>query len=98
MRSHVVRIEGQERFMAELSRDDVVAVLGGKLSDAAIAEIIATGVTKDELVAARARALRDHKAHDPGPALEPGHFARAVALLEHLRSRGFLGEGGSTLE
>jgi hypothetical protein len=84
--------------MAELSRDDVIDVLGRVLSDAAIAEIIATGVTKDELAAARERALRDHKAHDPGPPLEPGRFAHAVAVLERLRGRGVIGEGGSTLE
>ena len=40
--------------MAELSRDEVVTILGRKLSDAVIAEIIATGVTKDQLAAARA--------------------------------------------
>ncbi|MEA3028227.1 MAG: hypothetical protein QOF91_3512 [Alphaproteobacteria bacterium] len=84
--------------MAELSRDDVITVLGRVLSDAAIAEIIATGVTKDELAAARERALRDHKAHDPGPPLEPGRFAHAVEVLERLRGRGIIGEGGSTLE
>ena len=37
--------------MAELSRDEVVEVLG-RLSDVIIAEIIATGITKDELAAA----------------------------------------------
>ena len=41
--------------MAELSRDEVVGVLG-RLSDVIIAEIIATGITKDELAAARERA------------------------------------------
>jgi hypothetical protein len=84
--------------MAELSRDEVIAILGRQLSDAAIAEIIATGVTPDELAAARDRALSDHKAHDPGPRLEPGRFAHAVEILERLRGRGIIGEGGSTLE
>jgi hypothetical protein len=81
--------------MAELSRDEVIAVLGRKLSDAAIAEIIATGVTKDDLARARDRALRDHKAHNPGAALEPGPFAHAVEILERLRGHGIIGEGGS---
>ena len=40
--------------MAELSRDEVVEVLG-RLSDVILAEIIATGITKDELAAARER-------------------------------------------
>ena len=38
--------------MAGLSHDDVVEVLG-PLSDIIIAEIIATGITKDELAAAQ---------------------------------------------
>jgi hypothetical protein len=84
--------------MSELSRDDVVTILGRKLSDAVIAEIIATGVTPDELAAARDRALRDHKSRDGGPPLEPGRFAHAVEILERLHGGGILGEGGSTLE
>ncbi len=35
--------------MSELSKSDVVEVLGSRLGDIAIAEIIATGITKDEL-------------------------------------------------
>ena len=52
--------------MAELSRDEIVEVLG-RLSDVIIAEIIATGITKDELAAARERVVTDRKAHNPGP-------------------------------
>jgi hypothetical protein len=84
--------------MAELSRDEVVTILGRKLSDAVIAEIIATGVAKDQLAAARDRALRDHKAQDSGPPLEPGPFAHAVEILERLPGGGILGEGGSILQ
>jgi hypothetical protein len=80
--------------MAELSRDEVIAVLGRTLSDPVIAQLIGTGVTKDELAHARDRVLRDHKAHDPGPSLEPGPFARAVEILER-QGRGILGAGGS---
>jgi hypothetical protein len=81
--------------MAELSRDEVVEILG-PVGDVIAAEIIATGIGRDELVAAHARIVRDRKAHDPGAPLEPGPFARVVEILE--RSRGLLGEGGSTLE
>jgi hypothetical protein len=84
--------------MSELSRDEVVTILGRKLSDAVIAEIIATGVTPDELAAARDRALRDHKSRGRGSPLEPGRFAHAVEILERLHGGGILGEGGSTLE
>jgi hypothetical protein len=83
--------------MAELSHDEVVGVLG-RLSDVIIAEIIATGITKDELAAARERVVRDRKAHNPGPPLEPGPFAQVVDILERSPGRGILGEAGSTLE
>ena len=57
--------------MAELSRDDIVAVLG-PLDDNVVAEIIATRVTKEGLIAAHARIVEDREKHDPGPPLEPG--------------------------
>ena len=83
--------------MSELSPAEVVEVLG-PVSDVIIAEIIGTGIGKAELVAARDRVVRDHKAHDPGPPLEPGPFARVVDILERSRRDGILGEAGSTLE
>jgi len=84
--------------MSELSKSDVVRILGPKLSDSAIAEIIATGITEGELVTAKERVLRDRKAHDPGPKLMPGHVGRVVDILERLRSAGIFGEAGSKLE
>jgi hypothetical protein len=83
--------------MSELSYDDVVEVLG-PISDVVVAEIIATGITRNELLAARDRVVRHWKTHDPGPPLEPGPFARVVKILERLRRRGILGDAGSTLE
>ena len=41
--------------MSELSQDDVVAILGPRISDALAAEVIATGITKDESVVATGR-------------------------------------------
>ncbi len=82
--------------MSDLSRDDVVEIVG-PIGDAAVAEIIGTGISKDELVAAHERVVRDLKAHNPGPALEPGHFAQVVVILERVRRDGLLGEAGSTL-
>jgi uncharacterized Fe-S cluster-containing radical SAM superfamily enzyme len=81
--------------MAELSRDDITEVLG-PVGDAMAAEIIATGISKEELLAARDRVVRDRKGHNPGPPLKPGAFARVVDILE--RTHGIWGEGGSTLE
>ena len=60
--------------MAELSHDEVIEILG-PVGHVIIAEIIATGITKVDLEAARARVLSDRKAHNPGPPLEPGPFA-----------------------
>jgi hypothetical protein len=72
---HLLRGGDREEFyMSELSSDDVVAIVGA-IGDAAVAEIIGTGISKDELVAAHERAVKDRKAHDPGPPLEP----RAIA-------------------
>jgi hypothetical protein len=64
-------------------------------SYAIAAEIIATGISKEELIAARDRVVRDRKGHDPGPPLEPGPIAEVVDILE--RTKGLLGESGSTL-
>jgi hypothetical protein len=80
--------------MAELSRDEIVEILG-RVSDAIAAEIIATRISKEELIAARDRVVRDRKGHDPGPPLEPGPIAEVVDILE--RTKGLLGESGSTL-
>ena len=82
--------------MAELSRDEVVEDLG-RLSDVIIAEIIATGITKDELAAARERVVRDRKAHNPGPlrarTFRPSRrYPRAIAWPRDLR-RGWFHAG-----
>jgi hypothetical protein len=82
--------------MSELSRDDVVGIVG-PIGDVAAAEIIATGISKDELVAAKARVIQDRKTHDPGSAMAPGPFAQTVEILERLGRGGMFGEAGSTL-
>jgi hypothetical protein len=81
--------------MSELSHDEVVEILG-PVNDVIIAEIIATGINKAELVQAHDRVVRDRKAHNPGAPLEPGPFAQVVDILG--RSHGLWGERGSTLE
>ena len=73
------------------------ANIGFVIGEAAVAEIIGTGISKDELIAAHERAVKDRKAHDPGPPLEPGPFAQVVGILERLHKGGLLGESGSTL-
>jgi hypothetical protein len=83
--------------MSELSRDEVIEILG-PISDVIVAEIIGTGIDKADLVRAHDRVVRDRAAHNPGPPLEPSHFARVVDILERARKQGILGEAGSTLE
>jgi hypothetical protein len=80
--------------MAELSRDEVIEILG-PVGDIIAAEVIATGISKTDLVAAHDRVINDRKTHNPGPPLAPGPFAQVVDILE--RSRGLFGDGGSTL-
>jgi hypothetical protein len=87
----------KEGAMAELSADEVREVIG-PLSDVVVAEIIATGITKNQLAAAFARVKRDRTSHDPGPTLSPGPFAKVVDLLERLNNEGLLGEAGSQLQ
>ena len=81
--------------MAELSRDEVAEVLG-PVGDAIAAEIIATGISKAGLMAARDRVVRDRKTHTPGPPLKPGAFAQVVDILE--RAHGIWNEAGGSLE
>jgi hypothetical protein len=82
--------------MSEISKADVVAVVGD-VGDAAIAEIIATGITPDELVAAHDRVVKAHRTRDPGPPIDPGPISQVITILERLGRRGLLGESGSTL-
>jgi hypothetical protein len=81
--------------MAELSRDEVSEILG-PVGDAIAAEIIATGISKSGLLAARDRVVRDRKTRTPGPSIKPGAFAQVVDILE--RTHGIWGEGGGSLE
>ena len=50
--------------MAGLSRDEVVGILG-PVSDVIIAQIIATGITKDDLAAAGERVAETEKPTTP---------------------------------
>jgi hypothetical protein len=81
--------------MAELSEDEIIEILG-PVSDAIAAEIIATGIDKAGLAAARDRVIRDRKFHTHDDQVEPGAFAQVVDILE--RARGIFGDSGSTLE
>jgi hypothetical protein len=86
--------------MSELSRDEVIAAVG-PISDAAIAEIIATGVTREEL--AKACAFVDASdVATAGREIPVGRIGHAISIIERVKSgaasRSLLGEGGSNLE
>ena len=62
--------------MAELSRDEIVEVLG-RLSDVIIAEIIATGITKPRVAVAQDTEFRN--LHAFGPEEMDGRFRTKTA-------------------
>ena len=80
------RVIEETRPMAELSRDDVTEVLG-PVSDPLAAEIIATGIDRAGLVAARDRVLRDRKTHRHDIPVDQGPFGEVVDILERARGR-----------
>jgi len=85
--------------MSELDRDQVLAAVH-PIDDATVAEIIATGITHDELV--RACHLFAKERHLKAPnEVPPGRIGRVVAILERIGAEvkeSWLGEFGSTLE
>jgi hypothetical protein len=89
--------------MSEISRDDVISQIGA-IDDITIAEIIATGITLEELKAARAIVAKDETRNNSDNRLPPGPIGEVVEILERVRSAArhpitgsLLGEGGSGL-
>jgi hypothetical protein len=66
--------------MTELTRADVVAALG-RVDDLAMAEIIATGATRQELAEALAWLANDEPLVNSGRALASGRTGRLVEIL-----------------
>ena len=64
----------------ELTRDDVVAMLG-PLDDTIVAEVIATGASAAELAEARAWIANDEAMMNAGRPLAAGRVARLVEIL-----------------
>ena len=70
--------------MAEMTRDDVIAVLGG-VDDATVAEIIASGASRQELAEAQAWLANDEPLMNAGRPLARGRVGRLVELLASLQ-------------
>lgn len=85
--------------MSELSRDQVLAAVH-PVDDVTVAEIIATGITHDELV--QACHLFDKERHLKAPHEVPaGRIGRVVSILERMGAEvkeSWLGEFGTRLE
>lgn len=85
--------------MSELSHDEVLAAVH-PIDDATVAEIIATGISHDELVQACHFYARDRARKSPSEVPE-GRVGRVVSILERAEAEvkeSWLGEFGSTLE
>ena len=66
--------------MTTMTREDVVAALG-RVDDAALADIIATGATREELSEAQAWLADDARLVSAGRSRATGRVARLVDIL-----------------
>ncbi len=85
--------------MSELTRDEVLAHVH-PLADATIGEIIATGITVEELKQACAFFRRERETHGEHD-LPLGRVGRVISILERVGAsirEAPLGEAGSALE
>ena len=89
--------------MSELSRDEVLSVLG-PMDDVVVAEIIGTGATLDDLKLARVEIHKDEAGANPESRLPLGTVGRVIEIVERVRraarhpvTGSLLGEGGSGL-
>jgi hypothetical protein len=69
--------------MKRLTRDDVTTAIG-RVDDVAIAEIIGTGATADELAEAQAWIANDEPLMNAGKPLPSGRVGQLVEILTEL--------------
>ncbi len=87
--------------MTRLTRDDVIKVIA-EADDVAIAEIIGTGATAEELAEAQAWLANDEPLMNAGKPLPSGRVGELVEILEELEAEDdkekdagvVVGEGG----
>src|SRR4051812_41070769 len=70
--------------MSELSRDDVISQLG-PLGDITVAEVIATGITLEELKVAREEIAKDESGSNSEIWLPHGPVGRVIDIVERVR-------------
>jgi hypothetical protein len=71
--------------MTQLTRDDVIKAIG-EVNDVAIAEIIGTGATAEELAEAQAWIANDEPLMNAGRPLPSGRVGELVEILEELEA------------
>jgi hypothetical protein len=71
--------------MTRLTRDDVIKAIG-EADDVAIAEIIGTGATAEELAEAQAWLANDEALMNAGRPLPSGRVGELVEILEELEA------------
>jgi hypothetical protein len=71
------------KAMKRMTRDDVIEALG-RIDDATIAEIIATGATADELAEAQAWIVNDEPLLNAGRPLATGRVRELIDILAEL--------------
>lgn len=67
--------------MAVLTREEIVAALG-PVDDHLVAEVMATGASRDELALAEAWFTNDEAPMNAGDSLASGRIARIIDLLQ----------------
>ena len=80
--------------MNRITRDDVIKTLG-PIDDVAIAEIIGTGATVDELAEAQVWLTNDEPLMNAGKKLPSGRVGELVEILEELGDEDDGKEAGS---
>lgn len=71
--------------MERITREDAIRAIG-RADDAAIAEIIATGASPDELAEAQAWIANDEPMFNAGKPLAQGRVRQLVDILSELRA------------
>jgi len=78
--------------MAQLTRDDVIGVLG-RADDCTIAELIASGASRQELAEAQAWLANDEPLMNAGRPLPSGRVGELVDILVELQASEDEGDG-----
>jgi len=77
------QLRSRDRSMTQMTRDDITRAIG-RIDDIAIAEIIATGATAEELAEAQAWIANDEPLMNAGRPLATGRVRELIDILAEL--------------